>query len=327
MSTAIISTKPTDLVKLKKRNKNSIPLLIAVLSIGLWSCSSVTNNTELISDADLDMAAEIMGSSISDQESGLMNSVYDGLSNVSATGISYGKNQSFLLKSDKEDRGGRGFEKSFSHSYDSTTGIHTLSFERSFEKGLFSGSISTLQELQYTDLEGNFIARPKLRRNDVNQIQLLSTKTGTHNNPRKSSEFTKIDSLHFSGLHSTQNRVLMDGAHQSFGSSEAVLRDSSTHARSYEVEVSFNNIVINKDTLSTYGKLENAVSGTLSYRMVMSKVINGVPEETIMEGTIDLEEGGTALMKFYNYDRIYRLGLKDGDIRERGRKGRKMGGK
>ena len=59
----------------------------------------------------------------------------------------------------------------------------------------------------------------------------------------------------------------------------------------------------------------------------MSKVINGVPEETIMEGTIDLEEGGTALMKFYNYDRIYRLGLKDGDIRERGRKGRKMGGK
>ena len=32
-------------------------------------------------------------------------------------------------------------------------------------------------------------------------------------------------------------------------------------------------------------------------------------------------------MKFYNYDRIYRLGLKDGNIRERGRKGRKMGGK
>ena len=53
------------------------------------------------------MAAEIMGSSISDQESGLMNSVYDGLSNVSATGISYGKNQSFLLKSNKEDRSGR----------------------------------------------------------------------------------------------------------------------------------------------------------------------------------------------------------------------------
>ena len=327
MSTAITSTNPFGIFKLKKRNKNSILLLITVLSIGFWSCSSVTNNTELTSDADLDMAAEIMGSSISDQESGLMNSVYDGLSNVSATGISYGKNQSFLLKSNKEDRSGRGFERSFSHSYDSTTGIHTLSFERSFEKGLFSSSISTLQELQYTDLEGNFIARPKLRRNDVNQIQLLSTKTGTHNNPRKSSEFTKIDSLHFSGLHSTQNRVLMDGVHQNFGSGEAVLRDSSTHARSYEVEVSFNNIVINKDTLSTYGKLENAVSGTLTYRMVMSKVINGVPEEKMIEGTIDLEEDGTALMKFYNYDRTYRLGLKDGDIRERGRKGRRMGGK
>ena len=103
MSTAITSANPFGIFKLKKRNKNSILLLITVLSIGFWSCSSVTNNTELTSDADLDnMATEIMGSSISDQESGLMNSVYDGLSNVSATGISYGKNQSFLLKSIKK---------------------------------------------------------------------------------------------------------------------------------------------------------------------------------------------------------------------------------
>ena len=55
----------------------------------------------------------------------------------------------------------------------------------------------------------------------------------------------------------------------------------------------------------------------------MNKSINGVPEETVIEGTIDLEEDGTALMKFYKYNRIYRLGLKDGDVKERGRKGGK----
>ena len=321
------STLHTKFFSYKNLKIQRIPLLLALLSVGFWSCSSVSNDTELISDADLDMAAEIMGSSISDQQSGLMNSVYDALSTISSTGISYGNDKNFLMKSDKDERGGRGFERSFSHTYDSTTGVHTLSFDRSFEKGLFSSSISTLQEIQYVDLEGNFIARPKLHREAVNQINLHSTKSGQNSNPHKSSEFTKIDSLYFTGVHATQSLVRMDGSHHGFGSGAAVLRDSSSHSRSFEVKVVFDDIEIDKDTLAAYGNLENAVTGTLSYSMTMNKVINGVPEETVMEGTIDLEEDGTALMKFYKYDRLYRLGLRDGDVKERGRRGQKMGTK
>ncbi len=321
------STLHTKFFSYKNLKIQRIPLLLALLSVGFWSCSSVSNDTELISDADLDMAAEIMGSSISDQQSGLMNSVYDALSTISSTGISYGNDKNFLMKSDKDERGGRGFERSFSHTYDSTTGVHTLSFDRSFEKGLFSSSISTLQEIQYVDLEGNFIAKPKLHRDAVNQINLHSTKSGQNSNPHKSSEFTKIDSLYFTGVHATQSLVRMDGSHHGFGSGAAVLRDSSSHSRSFEVKVVFDDIEIDKDTLAAYGNLENAVTGTLSYSMTMNKVINGVPEETVMEGTIDLEEDGTALMKFYKYDRLYRLGLRDGDVKERGRRGQKMGNK
>ena len=327
MKTAMTSTSHTKFLSYKNLKIPRIPLLLALLSVGFWSCSSVSNDTELISDADLDMAAEIMGSSISDQQSGLMNSVYDALSTISSTGISYGNDKNFLMKSDKDERGGRGFERSFSHTYDSTTGVHTLSFDRSFEKGLFSSSISTLQEIQYVDLEGNFIAKPKLHRDAVNQINLYSTKSGQNSNPHKSSEFTKIDSLYFTGVHATQSLVRMDGSHHGFGSGAAVLRDSSSHSRSFEVKVVFDDIEIDKDTLAAYGNLENAVTGTLSYSMTMNKVINGVPEETVMEGTIDLEEDGTALMKFYKYDRLYRLGLRDGDVKERGRRGQKMGNK
>ena len=327
MKTAMTSTSHTKFLSYKNLKIPRIPLLLALLSVGFWSCSSVSNDTELISDADLDMAAEIMGSSISDQQSGLMNSVYDALSTISSTGIRYGNDQNFLMKSDKDERGGRGFERSFTHTYDSTTGVHTLSFDRSFEKGLFSSSISTLQEIQYVDLEGNFIAKPKLHRDAVNQINLHSTKSGQNSNPHKSSEFTKIDSLYFTGVHATQSLVRMDGSHHGFGSGAAVLRDSSSHSRSFEVKVVFDDIEIDKDTLAAYGNLENAVTGTLSYSMTMNKVINGVPEETVMEGTIDLEEDGTALMKFYKYDRLYRLGLRDGDVKERGRRGQKMGNK
>ncbi|MDC3137384.1 hypothetical protein OBA44_07435, partial [Bacteroidota bacterium] len=267
MKTAMTSTSHTKFLSYKNLKIPRIPLLLALLSVGFWSCSSVSNDTELISDADLDMAAEIMGSSISDQQSGLMNSVYDALSTISSTGIRYGNDQNFLMKSDKDERGGRGFERSFTHTYDSTTGVHTLSFDRTFEKGLFSSSISTLQEIQYVDLEGNFIARPKLRRDAVNQINLHSTKSGQNSNPRKSSEFTKIDSLYFTGVHATQSLVRMDGSHHGFGSGTALLRDSSSHSRSFEVKVVFDDIVIDKDTLAAYGNLENAVTGTLSYSM------------------------------------------------------------
>ena len=327
MKTSMTSTLHTKFFSYKNLKIQRIPLLLALLSVGFWSCSSVSNDTDIISDADLDMAAEIMGSSISDQQSGLINSVYDALSTISSTGISYGNDKNFQMKSDKDERGGRGFERSFSHTYDSTTGVHTLSFDRSFEKGLFSSSISTLQEIQYVDLEGNFIARPKLHRDAVNQINLHSTKSGQNSNPHKSSEFTKIDSLYFTGLHAAQSLVRMDGSHHGLGSGAAVLRDSSSHSRSFEVKVVFDDIEIDKDTLAAYGNLENAVTGTLSYSMTMNKVINGVPEETVMEGTIDLEEDGTALMKFYKYDRLYRLGLRDGDVKERGRRGQKMGNK
>ena len=316
-------TKQTKLYNFYKVKSISFFLLITLFSVVFWSCSSVSNNTELVSDTDLDMAAEIMGSSIADQQSGLINSVYDALSNISEIGISYGKDQTFPYKEIKKTEVDVVL-KNHSVILMTVPMVFTL-FLLSvvLKKECLAVAYPPLQKIKYTDLEGNFIARPKLRRNAVNQVYMHSTKSGMNSNPRKSSEFTKVDSLNFSGLHATQNLLQMHGSHRGFGSGAAVLRDSSSHSRSFEVLVDFDDIIINKDTLVTYGNLENAVSGTLTYSMIMNKVINGVPDETVIEGTIDLEEDGTALMKFYKYNRIYRLGLKDGDIKERGRKGSK----
>ena len=62
MKTSMNSTLHTKIFSYKNLKIQRIPLLLALLSVGFWSCSSVSNDTELISDADLDMAAEIMGS-------------------------------------------------------------------------------------------------------------------------------------------------------------------------------------------------------------------------------------------------------------------------
>ena len=328
MKTSMTYTLHTKFFSYKNLKIQRIPLLLALLSVGLWSCSSVSNDTELISDADLDMAAEIMGSTISDEESGIVNSIYDAFSTVSSTGISYNKKTIFSAKNihdDSKNYGGRGLERAFTHSYDSTTGVHTLSFERSFTKGPFTNTTSTLQEFIYTDLDGNFIARPKVNRDAINTISLASQKSGSINNPKRSSEFTKIDTMLFTGLHASESLVELSGKHRSFGSGVAVLRDSSSYSRSFSVSITFDNITIDKDTVNAYGNLENGLTGTLTYSIVMNKVTNGTPEESIMEGTVDLSEDGTALMQFYKYDYIYRLGLRNGDIKERGRRGKPLG--
>ena len=129
----------------------------------------------------------------------------------------------------------------------------------------------------------------------------------------------------FTGLHASESLVKLSGKHRSFGAGEAVLRDSSSYSRSFSVSITFDNISIDKDTVAAYGNLENGLTGTLTYSIVMNKVINGTPEESIMEGTVDLSEDGTALMQFYKYDYIYRLGLRNGDIKERGRRGKPLG--
>lgn len=68
--------------------------------------------------------------------------------------------------------------------------------------------------------------------------------------------------------------------------------------------------------MKAHGSLEFAVSGTITYSVTMNKTINGVPEETVMDGTIDLSEDGTALMRFNKLPNTVRFALGNGERRD-----------
>ncbi|RNC85648.1 MAG: hypothetical protein ED557_02430 [Balneola sp.] len=289
-------------------------LLLMALTTGLTfsACSSVNNEVESLSEEDIQFAAEIAASSLADDESGLISSMYDAFSNVDATGIFYFDGRS---KSGPRGNGGRGRERNYSFSYDSLTGVHTISYERIVENNRYSKSVSTLQEIIYTDLDGEFIARPRAERDSIEAIVFNSNKTGSYEDTTKTSSFTKTDSFDITGVHSTNTILTMDGTHTGIGDAEGALNDS-TSARSYEINLTYENVEINKDTVEVYGNLENGVSGTITYSISMSETINGIPQETLVEGVIDLEEDdGTALMRFDRIDRVIRFSLKDGKRR------------
>ncbi len=291
-----------------------LSVLAVALLVSLAACSSVNNDTDEITEADLELAAQIVGTSLADDESGMMSSMYDTFSDIDAQSISYGGNARFKNNGDRgNERSGRGGEHNFTHEYDSLTGVHTISFERSVENDRFQKSISVEQKIIFTDPDGEFIARPKENKEAIETISFTGSKSGTSESPYRSSNFTKIDSFFVAGLHSTSTTLSIDGTHNGTGEMEGTRRDSSTISGSFEVSIAFENVEVNKDTVLAYGNLENGVSGTLTYSINMIKTVDGVPEEKIVEGTIDLEEDGTALMRFNKFPKVFRLSLLDGE--------------
>lgn len=305
----------------------SFSFLSLAFLLSFAACSSVNNDVETISEADLEAAAEIVASSLSDAESGMMSSMYDALSNVDNTGISYGNEATPRFKGTdgapddhgrKEDYG-RGGERSFTHEYDSTTGVHTITFIRSYEGELFSKSSTATRQYIYTDIDGNFVAEPRLYRDTIESISFEGTVSGSASSPQRSSEFTHQDEFEVAGLHESNSEVTMSGSHSGAGSMEGVTRDSVEFSKTFEVSYTFTNVVINKDTLAAYGNLENGVSGTLTYSVTMSNTVDGVPEETELEGTVDLSEDGTALMRFKEFTKIFEIDLKEGKHYDEGK--------
>lgn len=282
-----------------------------VLAVTFTACSSVSNEVESLTEEDIELAAQIISASVADDESGIVSSMYDALSNTDEEGISY--DEGHARNKSPRRRGGRGSEGNYTHTYDSTTGVHSISYTRSVENDRYSKSVSLNQEIIYTSIDGDFIARPKGERENIESISFAGTKTGEKSGTLRSSSFTKIDTMAISGIHSTSGTLLMDGTHRGFGDAEGTLSDSTTGSRSYEINITFENVSIDKDTVQAYGNLEQGVSGTLTYSVYMNKTINGVPEETLVEGTIDLEEDGTALLRFNKFPRVIRFSLVDGD--------------
>lgn len=295
-----------------------LSLYAVALAVLFTACSSVNNDVEELSEEDIQLAAEIVAVSLADNESGAMSSMYDAFSGIDDSGISYGDDQQGRPKAPRRNHdSGRGGERNYTHSYDSTTGIHTISYERNVENDRYSKSVSLYQEIIFTDLDGGFIARPKAEKDAIEAISFEGTKSGSSEGPFRSSSFTKNDVFEISGVHATSPILNLDGTHTGSGQAEGILPDSTTKSKSYTSSITFENVEVNKDTVEAYGSLENAVSGTLTYSILMTETTNGVPEETLVEGTIDLQEDGTALLRFNKIPRVIRFSLVDGEERDR----------
>ncbi|MTI88215.1 MAG: hypothetical protein FH748_09625 [Balneolaceae bacterium] len=295
---------------------NTLHFFIAVFCMTILSaCSAVNNETEAISDEDIEMASQIVAESISDQNSGLMSNVYDALSDVGSDGIQY-KSTDSRAKHDDHPPSGRGHERDFTHSYDPETGTHTLHFKRSMEHDRFSKEVEVINKYIFTDPEGTFVVHPKENPDSIAAINFIGNKNGMHSGPVRQSEFSRIDTLDFAGLHATNSTITMSGNHYGAGNA-SIQHDSLDASRSYRLELNFVDIEIDKALVQANGSLEEGVTGTMTYKLLIQHNRGGEIDEKLIEGELELDGDGSALLRFKGASKIFEILLGSGDVHER----------
>lgn len=299
-----------------KNTKSILSLVVIIQLLILSGCSSVTNNDEEnnITEADLGIAAEVVGESLSDQHSGAMTGLYDALSSVDANGIRYGNASAF--KATENRHFGRGSETDYDYEYDPETGTHTIDFTRSVDRDKFTKSVTGHLEYIFADPEGIFVVFPKAHKDSIETIDFKGTREGESEGLRFETEFTRVDTFFFSGLHETSDLLQFDGTHFGEGTRIRTPENRPEITTEYEVNFEFIDITIDKAVVEDNGTLEEGVTGTVNYSLVFTGTNGGQDRDKVVEGTIEFMGDGTGLLRFKRFAKIFRLSLHDGEVIE-----------
>ncbi|MEX2603162.1 MAG: hypothetical protein WD361_03115 [Gracilimonas sp.] len=296
----------------------SIPnmLVVGLLALAMSACtlgdvSDELNNNELTAE-EMEEASQIIGQSLSDDNDGVFSSLNDALSNVSSDGFTTSAFQKG--NSNDHDYSGRGDENNYQYHYDPETGTHTISFERSVTEENFRKNMSALLTYVFTDINGEYISRPRAERERIESIDFTSDKSGNMQNRHRNGEFSRADTFSIDGVSDATAILAIDGKHYGNGTFHGVRGNGNTFQRTYSNKIDFLDIQINKGVVAENGSLDEGVTGTLSYELNMYKNNNGDESTKTVSGTIQMNGDGTALLRFKNVAKMFRIHLQSGIV-------------
>ncbi|MFH5833696.1 DUF5666 domain-containing protein [Halalkalibaculum sp. DA384] len=297
---------------------HTIPVLLVLLLVFAASCTLDGLDDEIndsVTQEDLQAASQILGESLSSDNSGLMLSLNDALTTMSTDGfVTDGTRPKANGSSLQNDDSGRGNESNYSYSYDAATGIHTISFTRSVDRPLFSKTVTDTLKYIFRDNNGNFVELPRRERERIESIDYNSYRQGSTETPSKTSSFLRTDTLIISGVSSASSTLRIDGVHNGSGTFRTERAGRPVTERGYQLEINFLNIEIDKAVAGR--ELRQGVTGTLTWEMSIEKNTDGNGDTQTLTGTIEMNGDRTALLRFQNFLKIFHVNLDDGDVKD-----------
>ena len=302
--------------------KKHFALTITLFAFLLYGCDiSDTNrssSTEELSNEELEVAGQIIAESLSDQNDGIFASLNDAFTLPSSSSISTNSTVKSKYTSAVFNaamaKTSSSAENNYTYNYDPDSGIHVINFSRTDNNDNVSKESSAELQYIYYDSEGSFIYSPRLENDRIETIEYTGIRTGSIVSPNKVSTYKRNDMFTIEGL--TSDLITISGAHEGSGEFKTTRENGDSIERSYTLNVEFLDVKVINQKVSDDGSLENGVEGALAYEMVIDKSINGNESLKTVNGTIEFNGDGTALLRFQDVIEGFKVKLDDGNLLE-----------
>ncbi|MFO7800416.1 DUF5666 domain-containing protein [Rhodohalobacter sp.] len=287
-----------------KRRYQLIFWIILIAFLQGCTIDSFENNKSLLNDEELRITGQIIGESVSENESGLLSSFSEAFAIPTSNGLATGN--SVLATGSFRNL------QNYSYQYNSTDGVHRTQFSRT---DLVTG-IPTEYNLKYIfrDSQGNFIESPNQNSHLIESLEFTGERTGQIETASKSSIYNRTDRFIMDGLSDQSSSITLDGSHS--GEGQFIRNEINNRVeRDYLLEINFLNVRINKEIVESNRSFRKGVNGAVSYESTIRSNQNGeAADSKIVNGTVNFNGDGTALLRFQQTFNTFRIRLENGDV-------------
>ena len=204
--------------------------------------------------------------------------------------------------------------ENYAFSFDPDSSRHSASFTIRRETPLISSATDI--ELTYTfyDASDRLMEFPLQRLEQIEAVEFHSRQQGEITTGSKTSLFTRTDRLYISGLSDESELLTIDGFHSGEGLFSTTTATGDQIEREYILDLNYLNVTVNKPVVQANRNFRDGVNGALSYESTVRNV-NGTSDDTkIVNGTIELNGDGTAILNIRERIDPVRLRLDDGRV-------------
>ncbi|MEX1135381.1 MAG: DUF5666 domain-containing protein [Balneolales bacterium] len=288
---------------------------ISLLLLSLWALTGCSvdgfegDSSGLTPEESL-IAGQIIGESLSENRGGLLSSFPEAFAIPTSTGLINGPSP----------LSGESFRnlQNYNYEFETQSGQHRVTFSKQSENELFrTVSEYTLIYIFY-NADQQPIASPESQQGRIEAVDFRAIRNGEIDGSIKKSIFTRTDRLFIEGISTSTDILSIDGFHAGNGLFTQISNDGSEIQREYFLDLNYLDLRINKELVQRNRNFRTGVNGAFSYESTIRQAGNGNNGSgtKIVNGTVELNGDGTALLKFREQFDSFRLRLANGEVFE-----------
>jgi hypothetical protein len=270
------------------------------------SIDGFENNSVPVTNEETQLAGQIIGESISENQSGMLSTFSEAFAVPTSSGLISGPS---LLSTGSF----RNLEN-YTHTYNQESGQHQVSYTLRRDTPLLNSSADVSLTYIFYDSAENRIEFPGQDANRIEAVDFSSEQSGTITTGTKNSVFTRTDRILINGLTDGSETLTLDGFHSGSGIFTTTPATGNQLQREYTLDMNYLDVRINKAVVLANRNFRNGVNGALSYESTVRNIDVNSGGAKVVNGTIELNGDGTALLNFREQLDPIRLRLDDGDL-------------